>query len=97
MKPPETCRTSLIVTDSLGLHARPAALLAKMAQQYDADIVMGCGRKKVNDKSVLGIMTLYVLKGAKVTIVAEGHDASAAIIAMEALFASSFLEATVAT
>ena len=90
MRVSQKCRTSLIVPNEIGLHAQPAAMLARRAQQYDADIVMACGRKKVNAKSILGILTLCVGKGVRVAVTADGHDAPAAILAIEELFACSF-------
>jgi len=90
MRTPETCRASLVVPNALGLHARPAAMLASRAQQYDSDIVMEYGRRKVNAKSVLGILTLSGRKGAKIAVMAKGHDAFEAIRAIEGMFACSF-------
>jgi phosphotransferase system HPr (HPr) family protein len=86
------CRTRLTVPNAIGLHARPAAMLTKTAQQYDAEITLKCGGRSVNAKSIMGILTLGADKGTRVTVIAEGSDAVDAIRAIEALFACSFHE-----
>lgn len=82
----------LIVPSVVGLHARPAALLVKTAQEYDSEIVMEHDGQIVNAKSIMGILTLGAGQGARITVTAEGHDADMAIRAIEYLFASSFFE-----
>jgi phosphotransferase system HPr (HPr) family protein len=82
----------LIVPNAIGLHARPAALLVRTAQDYDAEIVMVCGGRSVNAKSIMGILTLGAAQGAIVTVTAEGREAAEAIRAIEDLFACSFHE-----
>jgi phosphotransferase system HPr (HPr) family protein len=82
----------LIVPNAIGLHARPAAMLTRTAQEYDAKIVLECGRRSVDAKSMMGILTLGAAQGAKVRVLAEGHDAGEAIRAIECLFVCSFHE-----
>lgn len=86
------CTMRLIVPNALGLHPRPAAMLARTSQEFDAQIVMECGGKSVNARSILGILTLCAAQGTVVTVTADGPDADGAIRAIEALFACSFHE-----
>ncbi|MDQ0338480.1 catabolite repression HPr-like protein [Caldalkalibacillus uzonensis] len=65
-----------------GLQARPAALFVQEANRYAADIYVEKDDKKVNAKSIMGIMSLAIAKGTNITISAEGHDAEEAIQAL---------------
>lgn len=65
-----------------GLQARPAALFVQEANRFSADIFLEKEGKKVNAKSIMGLMSLAVHSGAKVTLVAEGNDEQEAIEAL---------------
>ena len=65
-----------------GLHARPAALFVQTASRFASQIWIEKAEKKVNAKSIMGIMSLGVAKGNEVTIVAEGEDAEEALEAL---------------
>ena len=67
------------ITDETGLHARPATVLVNTASKYSAEISLTYRDKKVNLKSIMGVMSLGVGQGADVTISAEGADADDAI------------------
>jgi len=73
---------SFKITDETGLHARPATVLVNTASKYVSDISLIHGDKKVNLKSIMGVMSLGVQQGAEITISAEGDDAEAAIAAL---------------
>ena len=88
----QACSARLTVLDAIGLHARPAAMLVRTAQEYDVEIVMEYGGHSVNGKSIMGILTLAAAQGAKVTVTAEGCDAAEAMRAIEELFACNFHE-----
>ena len=89
---PTVCSVRLVVPNAIGLHARPAALLVRVTQQFAAETVIECDQRRVSAKSVLGILTLCAAKGTELTVTAEGHDAEAAISAVQDLFACSFHE-----
>ena len=57
-----------------GLEARPAAMLVQVASQYESKIYLECGPKRVNAKSIMGMMTLALSSGDNVTVEAEGSD-----------------------
>jgi len=88
----QTCRTRLIVSNAIGLHARSASVIVKTLQKYDSVIVMTYGDKSANAKSIMGILALCAGKGAEVEITADGHDAGEAVRTIEYLFACSFHE-----
>ena len=66
-----------------GLEARPAAMLVQVASQYESAIYLEAEAKRVNAKSIMGIMAFNPSKGMTVNIVAEGNDEEEALLAME--------------
>ncbi|MFZ5966439.1 MAG: HPr family phosphocarrier protein [Bacillota bacterium] len=72
----------ITIINKLGLHARPAALFVQMTNKYDSDVFLEKGTKKINAKSIMGVMSLGVSKGETVTIITDGPDEQEA---MEAL------------
>ena len=68
---------------STGLEARPVAQLVQVASQFNSEIYVEIGRKKVNAKSIMGIMAFNPSNGMKVNIVANGEDEAEALDAME--------------
>lgn len=85
---------SLRLNTSMGLHARPASLMAKTVAQFSAKVTVRAesGNEAVNAASVLGILTLAAEPGAHLEFVAEGHDAHDALDALEELFNDNFGE-----
>ncbi|OIQ69892.1 HPr-like protein Crh [mine drainage metagenome] len=80
------------VSNKLGLHARASAKLTKLAAQYSCDIFISKGTRRVNAKSIMGVMMLAAGIGSTVTLEAEGADADAALDAVQALFDDKFGE-----
>lgn len=70
------------VTADSGIHARPATLLVQAASKFNSDIHLEYNGKKVNLKSIMGVMSLGVPKGAQIKITAEGADAAEAMAAL---------------
>ncbi len=73
------------VANRLGLHARPAAELVKIAYRFESDIQIAKDGTWVNAKSILGVMTLAAERGSELSIKAEGPDADAAVAAIAEL------------
>ncbi len=71
------------ITADTGVHARPATLLVNKAGQYESEIEMSYNDKKVNLKSIMGVMSLGIPQGAKITISAAGGDEEEAIQGIE--------------
>ena len=74
-------KTFKVVADT-GIHARPATLLVQAAGKFESDISLEYNGKKVNLKSIMGVMSLGIGQGAEITISAEGSDATDAISAL---------------
>jgi phosphocarrier protein HPr len=84
----------VVIKNMQGLHARPAALFVQIANKFDSDIIVSKGKKKVNGKSIMGIMMLEAGKGSKITISANGEDAQQAVNELEQLLMTSVDEST---
>ena len=67
------------ITDEAGMHARPASALVGSLTKFKSDISLDYKGKKVNLKSILGVMSLGIASGETVTITAEGEDEQAAM------------------
>ena len=74
-------QNSYVIIDETGIHARPATMLVQTASKFDSDIQLEYNGKKVNLKSIMGVMS-GVGKDAEITIYADGSDESDAIQAI---------------
>jgi len=77
-----------------GLHARPAALFVQLAKQFNCHITVKKGRKIVDGKSIMGLLTLAAGPGARISIVADGADAVRALDALADLVTHALPERT---
>ncbi len=84
--------TSLVITNKVGLHARPASLLVQTAAQFQSKIRVQFGDKTANAKSMLGVMKLGASQGDTILVRAEGEDAEQAIAALTDLAHHNFNE-----
>jgi len=80
------------ILNELGLHARPAAMFVKLANEFNCDIMVEKGSEQVNGKSIMGIMMLAAGKGSVIKVVARGEDAQEALDDIEKLIQSKFGE-----
>jgi phosphocarrier protein len=80
------------IINKLGLHARASAKLTQLASRYQSDVQMSRNGRKVNAKSIMGVMMLAAGKGAKVTLEIEGPDENDAMAAIVALIGDYFGE-----
>jgi phosphocarrier protein len=80
------------VSNKLGIHARPAAMFVKTANRFSCDIFVEKDGEKVNGKSIMGLMMLAAGPGSKLTVHAQGHDASQALAELEILINRKFDE-----
>ncbi len=85
-------QTEAEIVNKLGLHARASAKLTQTAGQFSAEVWLSRNGRRVNAKSIMGVMMLAAGKGAKVMIEAEGADADAALAAVTQLIADRFGE-----
>ena len=82
----------ITISNKLGLHARAAAKLTQLAGKFDSDIFIAREAKRVNAKSIMGVMMLAAGKGVTVRLDASGADAEQALAEIGALFEDKFGE-----
>jgi phosphocarrier protein len=87
-----TMTKDFLVSNKLGIHARPAAMFVKTANRFNCDIFVEKDGEKVNGKSIMGLMMLAAGPGSKLTVSAQGHDASQALAEIETLIKRKFDE-----
>ena len=80
------------IVNKLGLHARASAKLTQLAARYQSDVHMARNGRKINAKSIMGVMMLAAGKGSKVTIEVDGPDEDAAMAALCDLIGNYFGE-----
>ena len=80
------------ITNKLGLHARASAKLTQTASKFDSSIFIARNGRRVNAKSIMGVMMLAAGIGSTVELETDGPDEEAAIGALEALFNDKFGE-----
>ena len=85
-------RREVEIVNKLGLHARAAAKLTQLAAKYSCDVAIERNGRKVNAKSIMGVMMLAAGKGSKVEIFTDGPDEGEAMEALAALIANYFGE-----
>ena len=66
-----------------GLEARPVAVLVQVASQHESSVYIESAGKKVNGKSIMGMMSLGLDSGAEITVVADGKDEEEAVLSIE--------------
>lgn len=74
---------SMTINIPKGLEARPVALFVQVASQYESSIYVEIQEKKVNAKSIMGMMSLGLAEGEKITIIANGPDEEDAVSAID--------------
>lgn len=72
-------RRTITIVHRQGLHARPAALFVEAANRFASKVTVRKGRKSVDGKSIMGLLTLAAHQGSRVSIVVEGPDAHDAL------------------
>ena len=79
-----------VITDPVGIHARPAGLLVKEAKTFKSSIVVAKGEKEAKATALMKLMGMGIKQGDEVTIKVDGEDEEAAAAAMEKFFKENF-------
>jgi phosphocarrier protein len=87
-----TISEDVLVVNPLGLHARPAATLVQTTLQFECEVYVESDGRRVNAKSIMGLLTLAAAQGTRLQIMCDGEDAAAAIKAITELFEAGFGE-----
>ena len=76
---------NIIIQNKIGLHARPATLFIQKANAFTSSIWIEVENRRVNGKSLLGVLSMGLVKGMAVTLISDGIDEEAAMTALEEL------------
>lgn len=82
----------VIVVNPLGIHARPAAMLAQGIAHFQSDVYLLFNGNRVNAKSIMGLLTLGAARGSRISVSCIGEDAEEAMLRVKAIFESGFNE-----
>lgn len=80
------------VQNSVGLHARPATFFIQRANEFKSSVWVEKDERRVNAKSLLGVLSLGIVKGTKISIIADGNDEEEAVKTLVELIESNFSE-----
>ena len=81
-----------MVNNQVGLHARPATFFIQKANEFKSGIWVEKEERRVNAKSLLGVLSLGIVKGTTITLIADGVDEKEAVDALTSLIESNFSE-----
>ena len=82
----------VIITNDVGLHARPATFFIQKANEFKCGVWVEKDERRVNAKSLLGVLSMGITQGTEITIVAEGPDEVGAADSLAELISSNFSE-----
>ena len=82
----------VVINNQVGLHARPATFFIQKANEFKSSIWIEKEDRRVNAKSLLGVLSLGIVKGTAVNLIADGADAATAVDTLSELIASDFTE-----
>ena len=82
----------VVVQKQVGLHARPATFFIQKANEFKSSIWVEKDERKVNAKSLLGVLSLGITKGTTINIIADGLDEEEAVSSLVVLISSNFTE-----
>jgi len=88
----QTCRADVEIINKLGLHARASAKFTQLASRFKSEVWMERNGRRINAKSIMGVMMLAAGKGSTVSIETTGDDAEQALQELLALIADKFGE-----
>ncbi|MBE7053268.1 MAG: HPr family phosphocarrier protein [Ruminococcaceae bacterium] len=83
----------IVVQNQVGLHARPATFFIQKANEFKSTVWISKEERKVNAKSLLGVLSLGITRGTQVTITADGADETEAVDNLVDLISSNFIDA----
>lgn len=82
----------VLVSHKVGLHARPATFFIQKANEFKSSIWVEKDERKVNAKSLLGVLSLGITRGVNINIIADGVDEEQAVLSLVELISSNFAE-----
>ena len=86
------CVKDVVIQNQVGLHARPATFFIQKANEFRSSIWVEKDERRVNAKSLLGVLSLGIVGGTSITIIADGTDEKDALDALVSLVESGFVD-----
>ncbi len=86
------CVKDVVIQNQVGLHARPATFFIQKANEFRSSIWVEKDERRVNAKSLLGVLSLGIVGGTSIKIIADGSDEKEALDALISLVESGFME-----
>lgn len=83
---------NVTITNNIGLHARPATFFIQKANSFKCSVWVEKDERKVNAKSLLGVLSLGIAKGMTITLIADGQDEESAVNGLVELIQTGFAE-----
>jgi phosphotransferase system HPr (HPr) family protein len=80
------------VKNETGLHARPASIFVKLAKNFGSTVEVKKGEKKINGKSMLGLLSMSIVQGDEIELIIDGEDEVSALEALEDLFSKGLVD-----
>ena len=85
-------KREVTITNNIGLHARPATFFIQKANTYQSSVWVEKDDRRVNAKSLLGVLSMGIAKGMTITLIADGQDENSAIEGLANLIMTGFAE-----
>lgn len=85
-------KKEVTITNNIGLHARPATFFIQKANTYQSSVWVEKDDRRVNAKSLLGVLSMGIAKGMTITLIADGQDENSAIDGLANLILTGFAE-----
>ena len=82
----------VVISNQVGLHARPATFFIQKANEYKCSIWVEKDERRVNAKSLLGVLSLGIVQGTAINLIADGSDEKEAVAALAELVSTNFAE-----
>ena len=82
----------VLVSNQVGLHARPATFFIQKANEFKSSVWVEKDERRVNAKSLLGVLSLGITRGVNISIIADGPDEELAVMSLVDLISSNFAE-----
>ena len=86
------CVKDVVINNQVGLHARPATFFIQKANEFKSTVWVEKEERRVNAKSLLGVLSLGIAKGMTISLIAEGYDEEAAVEGLVSLINAGFNE-----
>ena len=82
----------VVITNASGLHARPATFFIQKATEFKSTIWIEMDERRVNAKSLLGVLSLGIVKGMEINLIADGSDEVAAVEALASMVSKDYID-----